>query len=198
MVAAVHRDPVRRRVLEGADRHDRHPLLEPFRRLEALVGEIAVIEDVDADGAEDEGAGGRDDHRGPAEEVGKERQGGDEVVERDTDDVDPVRPEGRPGGRRFGGGRDAVHGGSCPSPRRNAARQASILPKVRSGVNRATRSTRAPRARHPGSDPEVSSPRWAGDGPNGRRLPMRDWPSKRPSNRAGPYDTKSDGPRMTS
>src|SRR4029077_4392487 len=89
MMPAMDRHPAGGGILQAADAQDREAMLEPFRAIEAAMGEQAVIAEVDAQGSEDITAGNRQRDPGPAEEPGQEGQQGDKMIADHADRIDP-------------------------------------------------------------------------------------------------------------
>src|SRR5579871_5717558 len=67
MMAPVDCYPSRRTALQATHAQDRQRVFEPFRAAEALMGQEAVITDVDTENAENEIAANRGGDAGPAE-----------------------------------------------------------------------------------------------------------------------------------
>ena len=90
MMAAMDRDPARRRFLQAGHRDDHHRMLQPFRAFQAAMGEQPVVAKVDAEQPAQMRAHDRDDQAAPAEIAGQERQQREGVVGADPENVGPV------------------------------------------------------------------------------------------------------------
>jgi hypothetical protein len=79
VVPPVHCDPVRRRILQRANREERKAVFEPARACEAAMREQSVIADVDAEDAEHVGARHKNHLASPTEEPWQECKRGQQV-----------------------------------------------------------------------------------------------------------------------
>src|SRR4051812_17845120 len=91
MVTAMHGNPARRRILEGADSDHGERVLQPFRAEEAAMRKEPVITKADAERAEDVGPEHANGDTSPAEEPRHEGQQRSQMVEADADDIQPVK-----------------------------------------------------------------------------------------------------------
>ncbi len=116
MMAAVDRDPARRGLLQAGHRDHHHRMLQPFRHLQAAMGEEPVVAKVDAEQPAQVGEQHGEDQAAPGEPAGHEGQQRQGMVAGDHDDIGPVeleRPHAR--GQRYpacgGEGGNMVRGG---------------------------------------------------------------------------------------
>ena len=89
MMMAMDGDPARGRVLHRAEAENGERMLEPLGTDKAAMRQQAMIAEADPQHPEHEQAGERDDHGGPAEQPGYERQQRQQMDDRDTGGIDP-------------------------------------------------------------------------------------------------------------
>ena len=105
MMAAVHRDPARRRIFHTANSDDHEHVLQPFRTAKAPMGEQAMIADIDAKQSAQAGRDDGDDHAGPAEIPGDEGEQRHQMVKQDGCRLSPLDPiQGDADGQRQAAG----------------------------------------------------------------------------------------------